>query len=240
MSVANFLQVRSGLRFVFWGVVGYLVLAVVGIIIGGDPTVDLIVRICQIVTLGLVFAGQALCVNVPPGMPGAKLLYGALLCESLTILTTISLFFWNPIEVFGNLRAMIAVVMLSVVLFLLGDILFNVFLQKLATFIEDPQSASRASGVLILKIIVWSLAVLSVVAGLVGIVMKAPVLAGFGSFALMAISGILSVLVLAQYLTLLSGLQYSLMRAARPSFEPRKQAVDDEQELGEMFQDFEG
>ena len=68
-----------------------------------------------------------------------------------------SLFFWNPIKVLGSTRAAAGMMLLIAALFIAGDILFNIFLQRLAEYVDDKQSASSASGVRILRIVVFVL-----------------------------------------------------------------------------------
>lgn len=243
MSDASFLKVRTGLQCIFWGVIGYIVPSIVGTFLREEPAATMVIRCLELGSLLLVFVGQMFCLNVPAEMPGSGYIYAALTCDTLTIVATASLFFWDPMVLFNNPQAVLALLILLVVLFFLGDILFNVFLKKLAQYIDDRQSASKASGLLILKIIVWSMSVLSVVIPFAAILVakgNAIVFAGMAAAALMIIAGILCILVLFQYLSLLSALQNSLLRAAKPSFSQRAADVVDQEDVDEMFKDFEG
>ena len=242
MTSAKFATVRLGLNFIFWGVISFTVTIVAQRVlkafIDDEPIVDFVINVLQMIASGIVLAGQILCSRVPSDMKGKGLVWAALICQFITFASILSLFFWDPIKVLVTVRAVLAVAFSIVVMFIAADIFFNVFLKSLAIYVNDKQSASRASGLLILKLIVLGLLLFSIFWTLAA-VGKGDAKAALAGPMVFIIAGLLSLLVLYQYLTLLIALRYTLLGSDRPRFK-RSTAVDDEETLEDMFKGFEG
>ena len=229
MPEPDFAHVKTGLKVVLWGVVVYLTAVVIVLVFGGHPTIDKSAGIIGSVALFLMAVGQILSHKVPSSMPGSSLVLGAIACTVSAMLISISLFFWDPKAAFGNVLAARGMILLGSLLFMAGDIQFNFFLKYLAQYVRDNQNASRAGALITLKAVTLLMVLVAVI--LIFSVEGTALLAGV----LLFLTLIIWVLIVFQYMALLSGLSYSLAGASRRSFDPE---VPEEVESENPFDDF--
>jgi hypothetical protein len=211
MSAGRFSSVRTGIRCVLWGVVTYLILVALYLFVT-DSSAGTIIGVAGLGALILIVFGQILCLSVPPEMPGSGMIYGSVTCTVGAILLIGSLFFWDPAAVLGNLMSRMGMIMLAMVLFFMGDILFNFFLRYLAQYVHDSRNAGLASMLIKLKLAVLAMQGFAVVLLFTW--------SRHGAVIVMVLAGIILLIILFNYISLLSGLTYSILRATRPAFDP--------------------
>ncbi len=231
MSAAHFSKVRSGVRCVLWGVISYVAAVLIELVFGGHPTISATVRSLAIIGLILTVVGEVLCLNVPAEMPGSGLIYGAVSCTVAALLVNVSLFFWDPKLTFANVMAMWGMILLAQSIYLVGDILFSFFLRYLARYVRDKNNAKRAGALIALKFITLVMVVAAVALLFMGDAGR------IASFVILFVVLIIWIIIVFQFMALLSGLSYSLAGASRPSFDPTTQP---EEEISDNpFEDFE-
>jgi hypothetical protein len=206
MSEGSMGPVRKGLSWVYAGLFGSFVAMILSHFFHG-PESNNILLVLNTLPVVVLLVGQSRCLGGPREMPGRTLVVLSIICTLLSLGLNLSLFFWSPVNVLGNFEAMLALSLLGGVLAWSGDLAFMFFLKKLANYRHDQRNARTVGVLIVLKIIVITL--------LMGAVVLLLRFIPGPALMLLMLAGILSLMILFQYLSLVTELSYQLLRSSK-------------------------
>lgn len=209
---ASFLNVATGLRLVFWGIL----IIIFSVLLGGPlsfmlvfilgPLALLVVPVGVLAGAATGLVGRCFCLSVPPKTGTKELIYAAVVCDLAAIAV-------SGLEFVVELPAIVSLA--TDLLPTVAIVLFVLFLRQLATHIGQHDLAKTAGGLLVVGgILVVLLVGMLIVLPFAPAASAAP--GGFNQETLVTpvscVGLLLMIAIVVQYLILLSRLRSAILR----------------------------